>query len=225
MMRPLFITGTGTEVGKTLVTATLCHQLNCAGHKVAALKPVVSGFLFDDAQSDPAQILCALGREVTVKAIEEITPWRYAAPLSPHLAAPSGDAPFVNEVAVFCRNHEKENTCLLVEGAGGIMTPLNAQETFLDLAHALAYEAVLVSGSYLGAISHTLTALSVMDAAGVRVRAIVISESERGVTVQQTAESIRAFAGEAKRVYTLPRITQTGERWRHAPPLMDICLS
>ncbi len=86
-MRGLFITATGTGVGKTLLTTILCHQLTLRGRAVCALKPVVSGFALDDPSSDPALILQSLERAATPSAIASISPWRFRAPISPHLAA------------------------------------------------------------------------------------------------------------------------------------------
>ena len=83
-MSTLFVTATGTEIGKTLVTAALCHQLRGAGRPVRALKPVLSGY--DPAtlaESDPGVLLASLGEAVTEDAVARITPWRFAAPLSP----------------------------------------------------------------------------------------------------------------------------------------------
>jgi dethiobiotin synthetase len=84
----VFVSGTGTDIGKTFVTAALIHELRRRGRAVDALKPVVSGF--DPAQlaaSDPGVFLAALGRAPTAAALDRIAPWRYSAPLSPDMAA------------------------------------------------------------------------------------------------------------------------------------------
>ena len=102
-MDKLFITSVGTGIGKTLVTAILCHQLTQLGRSVAAIKPVVSGFRTDLA-SDPALILRSLGQEPTPQTIAAIAPWRFAQPISPHLAARNeGGGPSLPEVVAFCR--------------------------------------------------------------------------------------------------------------------------
>ena len=89
-MSIFFITATGTDAGKTLITAALCHQLRAAGKAVNALKPVVSGFGPDTSDSDPMILLRALGRDVTQEAIAAISPWRFAAPLSPGYSGSTG---------------------------------------------------------------------------------------------------------------------------------------
>ncbi len=86
---------------------------------------MVSGFSSDDPASDPALILRSLGRAPTPQSIAAIAPWRFAAPLSPHLAArKEGREMNIDDVLAFCREHEHANAgLLLIEGAGGVMTP------------------------------------------------------------------------------------------------------
>ena len=87
-MTTVFVTGTGTDVGKTFVTAALIRILRASGQEVDAIKPVVSGFDPERlSASDPGALLAALGRPVTMAEIDRVAPWRFAAPLSPDLAA------------------------------------------------------------------------------------------------------------------------------------------
>ncbi len=164
----IFVTSVGTAIGKTLVTAILCHQLMRTGRTVRAIKPVVSGFSPDDPASDPALILRSLGREPTPRAIAAIAPWRFTAPLSPHLAARQGGKsdPFrrgrrLLPIAGRCRR-----TAPAIEGAGGVMAPIDDAHTGLDLIARLGHPVILVTGSYLGALSHTLTALAALRGRG-----------------------------------------------------------
>ena len=87
-MSRVFITASGTEIGKTFVTCALIHQLRSAGHRVAALKPVASGF-DDDAieDTDTGALLAALECPLDSSHIESISPWRFTEPLSPDMAA------------------------------------------------------------------------------------------------------------------------------------------
>ena len=161
-MTAIFITATGTDVGKTFVAAALIRHLRQMGRTVDAIKPIVSGF--DPARpntSDPGVLLTALGKQVTQPEIDRIAPWRYRAPLSPDLAARrEGKTIDVNAVIEFCHNAiETKEDILLIEGVGGIMVPLDEHKTVLDVMMALRLPLILVAGSYLGTISHTLTAL------------------------------------------------------------------
>src|SRR5262245_56023861 len=173
-MPSFFITGVGTGVGKTLVTTILCHQLNRLGWPVSALKPIVSGFSAEDRHSDPALILRSVGQSPTPEAMAAIAPWRFAAPLSPHLAARrEGRAIALEDVVAFCRAQEQDNSdFLLVEGAGGVMTQIDQTQTVIDLIIALSYPVILVTGTYLGALSHTLTALHALRCTDTPVQAI-----------------------------------------------------
>ncbi len=161
-MTAIFITATGTNVGKTYVAASLIRHLRQMNHAADAIKPVVSGFdPAHAAESDPGTLLTALGLPVTMEAIDRISPWRFGAPLSPDLAARrEGRRIDVDQVVGFCQNTiEQRRGVLLIEGVGGVMVPLDEQRTILDVMMALQLPLILVTGSYLGTISHTLTAL------------------------------------------------------------------
>jgi dethiobiotin synthetase len=226
-MRGVFITGVGTDVGKTLLTTILCRQLTAEGRRVVALKPVVSGYSDGDPGSDPACILRSLGRTPSPEAVAAVAPWRFAEPVSPHLAARrEGRTINLEEVVAFCRRPEHAAADVrIVEGAGGIMSPIGPNATCLDWIVSLGDPVVLVTGSYLGAISHTLTALGVLRARGVGVRGIVVSESIESAGLADTVESLREFAGADAPVYVLPRLAADVEpRWRDAPSLTELCI-
>ena len=208
-MPAVFVTSTGTDIGKTFVTAGLIRLLREQGAVVDALKPVVSGYDSSVAEtSDPAVLLAALGRPVSADEVDRISPWRFRAPLAPDLAAAreGRDIDF-EEVVGFARAAiARANGTLFVEGIGGVMVPLDARKTVLDLIEALAIPALLVVGSYLGSISHTLTTLQVLADRNVPVAAIVISESEpSAVSLDDTADSIARFALETP-VIPVPRL-------------------
>jgi dethiobiotin synthetase len=185
----VFITGTGTDVGKTFVAAGLIRYFRGLGQPVAALKPLVSGF--DPAApsgSDPAILLEALGREVNPEELKRISPWRFRAPLSPDMAARvENRAINFQAIADFCRAAIAGNEgTLLIEGIGGIMVPLDARHTVLDLMRSLNLPMILAGGSYLGTLSHVLSAQDVILRHALDLRAIVVSESE-GATVSLSA--------------------------------------
>jgi dethiobiotin synthetase len=204
-----FVTSTGTDVGKTFVTAGLIRRLREAGAKVDALKPVVIGYDSSVAEtSDPAVLLSALGRPVAAEEVARISPWRFRAPLSPDLAAAREGRSIAFEGLIgFSRAAiAAADGILLIEGVGGIMVPLDAERTVLDWMAALGIPLLLVVGGYLGTISHTLTALDVLAQRKLAVAAIVVSESERNpVELDDTVASIARFAGGVD-VVGLPRL-------------------
>jgi dethiobiotin synthetase len=224
-MHGLFITSVGTGIGKTLVTAILCHQSRSRGQRTSALKPVVSGYLPDDPASDPALILRSLGVAPVPEAIAAISPWRFALPASPHRAARNeGGGPSLERVIAFCKQHERATAdLLLVEGAGGVMSPLGETYTCLDLIEGLGYAVILVTGSYLGAISHTLTALAAIRGRNVPIRGIVVSESVPSAGLAETVESVQQFGGPDLLVCSLPRLSVKGDAtYPSAPPLLGL---
>jgi dethiobiotin synthetase len=194
----IFITATGTDVGKTFVAASLIRHLRQMGRLVDAIKPVVSGF--DPAlaaASDPGVLLNALGLPVTAAEIDRISPWRFRAALSPDLAAQrEGRSIDVDTVVTFCQTAiEERRDILLIEGAGGIMVPLDEQRTILDVMLALQLPLILVTGSYLGSISHTLTALDALFRRGLKVLAIIVSETpDSTVPLDDAVAAIARFA-------------------------------
>jgi len=208
-MTAYFVTSTGTDIGKTFVTAGLIARLREAGAAVDALKPVVSGYDSSVAPtSDPAVLLKALGRPVTPDEIAGIAPWRFRAPLSPDLAAArEGRTLAFDELIAFARAAiAKASGTLFIEGVGGIMVPIDAQRTVLDWMAELGIPIILVVGGYLGTLSHTLTALDVLAQRKLSIAAIVVSESERNpVALEETVASIARFAGSVP-VIGLPRL-------------------
>src|SRR5262245_46805694 len=159
-MAAYFVTSTGTDIGKTFVTAGLIRYLRESSQPVAALKPVVSGYDSSVVEtSDPAVLLSALGRQITANEIERIAPWRFRAPLSPDIAAArEGRTIDFDKLIAFSRAAIAAATGpLFIEGVGGVMVPLDANRTVLDWMAALEIPLLLVVGGYLGTISHTLT--------------------------------------------------------------------
>lgn len=196
-MATLFVTATGTGIGKTYVTAGLARLLRRRVTPVRALKPVLSGY--DPAApqtSDTGVLLDALGLPATADAIAATSPWRFAAPLSPDMAArrEGRDVPF-DELVAFCQAAMAQPGPLLIEGVGGVMVPLDGHHTVLDWMAALGCPALLVTGSYLGTLSHTLTALAALRGAGVPVAGIAVNESADSVPLDDLRVSLAAHRG------------------------------
>jgi dethiobiotin synthetase len=206
-MSAYFITATGTEVGKTYLTCGVIDTLRRRGVAVDAIKPVISGFEPDAAgESDSGLILRALGRPVDAQRLDAISPWRFRAALSPDMAAArEGRSLVLGAVSEFCaRAVEQVARVCLIEGAGGIMSPLGREFTNLDVIATLDARVVLVAGTYLGTISHTLTACEALAARGRRPWAIVLSESQESpVTPGEAAQSIGQFVQAP--IYLMPR--------------------
>ena len=175
-----FITGTGTDIGKTWLACALLNHWRGEGRRVAAFKPVLSGFdPAHAATSDAGALLAALGRDVSTAELDAIAPWRFAKPLSPDMAAAcEGRRIDFDELVAYSRRVANADSCpTLVEGVGGVMVPLNETHTVRDWIAASGFPCVLVTGSYLGSLSHALTALVALQGVGASVTAIVVNET------------------------------------------------
>lgn len=211
-MPSVFVTATGTGVGKTFVTCALVRALRASGKTVQALKPVASGIDPDAPEgSDTAFLLEALGQPLTPATMDAVSPWRFRAPLAPNMAARrEGRSLDLDDVIAVCRRAlaaAGAETWTVIEGVGGVMAPVDDGKTVLDGMAALDPHIVLVAGSYVGTISHTLTALEVLRWRGLDPAAIVVSESGTGdePPLSETLDALARLAPGAPLV-ALPRL-------------------
>lgn len=160
----LFITGIGTDVGKTVAAAAITKAL-----EADYWKPVQCG---DLDNSDSIKIARLTG----LKTLPET--FRLKAPMSPHASAVLEGV----ELSIAQIELPKSDKPIIVEGAGGVMVPFNSNETFLDLMVKLNLPVVLVSRHYLGSINHTMLSWKVLKEAGLNVVALVISGKEHRST-------------------------------------------
>ena len=163
MATPIFITGIGTGVGKTLAAAIVTEAL-----QADYWKPVQTGVIpGGQVDADAPWILAHLSNPIS-----RILPERYVFPLpaSPHLAArKEGAAVDIEEILEAWDNLPTQNDYVVVEGAGGLMVPLNEQDFMADLALRLGAKVILVSRRYLGSINHTLLTARACREAGLDV--------------------------------------------------------
>jgi dethiobiotin synthetase len=202
----IFVTSSGTDIGKTFVTLQLIAELTSAGYRVRALKPVASGF--DAAAADATDsglLLRALGLAVTPENLDAISPWRFAAPLSPDMAAVrERRAVSWPELASLCRAPSDADVTL-IEGIGGVMVPLDGEHTVLDWIAAVGAPALLVVGSYLGTLSHSLTAAAALRSRAVPLAGVVVSESlQQPAPLEETVAVLARFLDPIS-VQALPR--------------------
>jgi dethiobiotin synthetase len=220
----IFVTATGTDVGKTFVTAGLIRHYRRQGRPVDALKPIVTGFdTAAVATSDPGVLLDALGRPIVADELERISPWRFAAPVAPDLAARRENRrlDYNAFVDVSHRAIAARKGVLLIEGIGGVMVPLDDRHTVLDWMTMLRLPLLLVAGSYVGTISHTLTALHVLARRNLDIAAIVISESVGSAApLDETILTISRFAAPIH-VIGIPRLPDTTESFDTLARLLD----
>lgn len=208
-MKKYFITATGTDIGKTYITAALTEKLRRIGKTVTALKPVISGFDAGAiAQSDTGILLKAQGLPLTKP--ETISPWHFRAPISPDMAAEDeGKQIDFPRLISFCRQ-QKETDYLLIEGPGGAMTPISRTHNVLDWMAELDYNTILITGSYLGAISHTLTAFEAIVSRKIPLHSLIINESVVSpVPMERILLTIKHFLPNNLPVHCVTRQDQT----------------
>ncbi|HEY0056545.1 MAG TPA: dethiobiotin synthase [Pedobacter sp.] len=162
-MKPLFITGIGTDVGKTLIAAILVEKL-----KADYWKPIQSG---DLDNSDSMKVQSLISNHDSVFHPEA---YRLTQPYSPHKSA-AIDGVEISLENISC---PATSNTLIIEGAGGLMVPLNAKDYVIDLIQMLNAEAILVVKHYLGSINHTLLSLELFKSKGIPVKGIIYNGGE-----------------------------------------------
>lgn len=163
----LFVTGIGTDIGKTLISAILVEKLKCD-----YWKPVQAGEL---ENSDTIKVQRLISNTTSVFHLET---YRLTQPYSPHKAA-ALDGIEINEKTIIT---PKTNNQLLIEGAGGLMVPLNSRALVIDLIKQLDAEVILVSQNYLGSINHTLLSIEALKQRGIPVKGIIFNGEENAST-------------------------------------------
>jgi dethiobiotin synthetase len=207
----LFVTGTGTEVGKTVVAAVIAAEAAASGLDVAVFKPAVSG-LDEGCESDHALLARASG---SGQADDEIAPYRYGPPLSPHLAAElAGEEIDTDRVERAAEVAAAAADVVVCEGVGGLMVPLRPDYLVRNLAVALGHPLVVAAAPGLGTINHTLLTIEAAWTAELEVRAVVLTPwpDDGGRLEESNRETIAELTG--IEVLTLGRIDLAApEKW------------
>lgn len=173
------VLATGTEIGKTYVSCAMLRRARRNGLSVCALKPAMSGFSPDAlAASDAGQLAAACGETLSKDNFARYCRFSFEEALAPNVAARrSGVAMSFDALVDFAEAGLQGDADLcIVEGAGGVMSPLTDTHLNVDLAIALKLPVVMVTVNYLGSVTHTLTALEACERRGVNVAALAISQ-------------------------------------------------
>jgi dethiobiotin synthase len=196
----LFITGTGTDVGKTLVTALIGAWLLEDGAPVKLFKPVQSGVNPRrpcGRGTDPGFYRHFIGPGAGDAVVEPL--YSYRPPQAPSLAAAADKLPppQIEKIIRKCYLFEQQKCFTVVEGAGGVLAPLNRRQTVADLAQRLRYPALVVSSPVLGTINHTVLTVQELQRRSIRVWGVVFSGVVTGsrVALDRVAREIERFSG------------------------------
>ena len=218
-MEGVFVTGTGTEVGKTVVAAAIAHTLSSEGKRVAVFKPAVTGLdelvaggpkgtagdLLAHRLSNAADHELLRWAASSEQSDEEIAPYRYGPPMSPHLAATlAGEEINPERLRRASRAAASGAEVLVCEGVGGLLAPLSPTYLVRDLAADLGLPVVIAASPGLGTINHTLLTIEAARAAGLDVRKIVLTPwPARPSAVEDSNRETITALGEV-RAETLP---------------------
>jgi dethiobiotin synthetase len=227
-MRGWFVTATGTEIGKTVVAAAIANAGRRAGSGVAVFKPAVTGLVdyplapetWARAPELPDHALLRLAAGST-QGDDEIAPYRYGPPVSPHLAAElSGERIDPDRLRGAALATTGDADLLVCEGVGGFLVPLAADYLVRDLARDLALPVVIVSAAGLGTINHTLLTIESVRSAGLEVASVVLNRwpDRPSVTERSNLETIERLGRVP--VYPLPELDlRRPESWPALAPV------
>lgn len=177
-MNGFFITGTDTNVGKTVCTALLLATLRKKGYKIFPMKPIQTGC--STTAPDLNYIIKINDLEVPKKLLSLMAPFCFKPPCSPHLAAEMEGRPIqIKDIIPKFKMLKKYTDSILVEGAGGILVPINHKENMLDLIQEINLPVILVSRPGLGTINHTLLSLEALNKREISIAGIIFVHTEK----------------------------------------------
>jgi dethiobiotin synthetase len=190
-VRGVFIAGTDTGVGKTILAAAVCAALVARGEKVAAFKPAVTGLDEEPPEGWARDHELLASAANAGQSAEDVSPHRYGPPVSPHYAAElAGEQIEPNEVLAKARNAADHADALVCEGVGGLLVPLTPGYLIRDLALDLNLPVVVAARPGLGTISHTLLTLEAAATAGLDVRGVVMAPWEAGDMAESNRKTV-----------------------------------
>jgi dethiobiotin synthetase len=202
-MTGLFVTGTDTGVGKTMVSTALVRAFSRRGLRVAPMKPCETG-----DGDDAARLIAASGRAL---ALEEVSPFRFPMPASPEAAAAAAGARIdpARIRAAFARL-TRDADLAIVEGAGGLLVPIAPGFSTADLARALELPILIVARASLGTVNHTLLTVEAARRRDLRVLGVVLSRANESAGPDEpTNPDAIARHGQVEILGTLPRLAST----------------
>ena len=211
-MNSHFITGTGTGVGKTVLTATLVAAARADGQDVVPMKPVQTGATSKAGgwrAPDLDFCLAMSGLEPEGSTYRDMAPYCFSPPCSPHLAArEAGVSISLGAVSDAFNRLQGEHDAVMAEGAGGVLVPLDDTSTMLDLMVHLALPILVAASPRLGTLNHTLLTLLALRGAGLHVTGVVLVDTDGGPTgvIEKDNRAMIEVMGDTRVLASLPHV-------------------
>ncbi len=216
MGKGLFVTGTDTDVGKTIATATLLTILRSAGIDAVPMKPIQTGCTENGGDllaPDLEFLLASIDYKPSLNERELMCPYRYTTSCSPHLAAGKESSVIsMNKICECFGELQAEHDVVVVEGAGGVMVPLNSRNTMLDLMQMLAVPVALVARLALGTLNHSLLSIQAIKQAELRIAGVILNEM-RGFgegDIERDNRRMIGVMGEVHMLGSIPLLPEEG---------------
>jgi dethiobiotin synthetase len=212
--RGLFITGTGTGVGKTVVTAGLALLLQKHGIDVGVMKPIETGCRLRSGKRIGRDALYLMSAARSQDHLDLVNPYCFKAPLAPVVSArQEGKTIEPHRIVESYRQLANRHSFMLVEGVGGLLVPLTQQMTALDLIHLLNLPIVIVADNFLGVINHTLLTVRCAEDSGLTIKGIVFNHTHKGRDLStRTNPPLLASLMKAPILGTVPYIPGLGNK-------------
>jgi len=194
-VRGLFVTGTDTGAGKSVVAAAICAELAARGERVAAFKPVITGTDEPSGEWPPDHELLGAA---TGQRPDEVAPLRFGPAVSPHLAAElAGTTIDPAQLVAAARRAREWADVLVCEGVGGLLVPFSPAYSVRDLAADLGFPLVVTARPGLGTINHALLTIEAARAAGLEVRGVVMTPwpQDPDAMVTSNRETVQRLSG------------------------------
>ena len=193
MIKRWFVTGTDTEVGKTVASSALLQAANLAGYRTAGYKPVASGSEMTAEGLRNGDALALQANSAVALNYQQVNPYVFAEPTSPHIVSADEGRPIeLAQLSAGLRHLEQRADWVLIEGAGGWFTPLSEQYTFADWVQQEQLPVILVVGIKLGCINHALLTVQAIQQAGLSLVGWIANDvSEPGRRHQEYLTTLR----------------------------------
>ena len=208
LKKGIFIVGTDTDVGKTIISGSIMYLLRAAGYNACYFKPVLSGAIKEGDTLQPLDTLFVKKLAHLKEEVSKITPYIFETPVSPHLASSIENKPIdISVIKNKFKALKMQYDFLIAEGAGGLMVPLHSDGYMLyHLIQDLKIDIWIVARAGLGTINHTLLTVSAAQSLGIRVRGILINQYDSSNPYQTDNIKMIAHLTGIPVIATLPKV-------------------